>query len=124
MRRPDPGVYLEDIEHYAAAAIRYLGGCSLAQYQADDKTRAAVERALEITGEAMRKLAEHAPEVAARIPHSREIIGFRNVLAHGYADVDDEKVYKIAADNAPALLAAVRDVLKDFPEPAGRAPRE
>lgn len=91
MQRPDPGVYLEDIEYYAAAAIRYLGGCTLAQYLADEKTRSAVERALEIVGEATRKLREHAPDITERIPHAHEIIGFRNVLAHGYAQVDDER---------------------------------
>jgi len=116
MQRPDPGVYLEDIERYTEAAIRYLGGCTLNQYLADDKTRSAVERALEVAGEAMRKLAASAPEIAMRIPHSKSIIGFRNVLAHGYAEINDEKVFRIARDDAPELLAAVRAELKDFPE--------
>ena len=50
----DPGVHLEDIEHYAEAAMRFAAGCDLAAYLADDKTRAAVERALEICGGAFR----------------------------------------------------------------------
>lgn len=77
MPRRDPGVYLEDIEHYAAAAVRFMAGCSLQQYLADDRTRAAVERALEVCG----------------------------------------KVFDIAVNHAPALLAAVREALKDYPEP-------
>ena len=32
----DPGVYLEDIEHYAAAAVRFTSGFSLEQYLADE----------------------------------------------------------------------------------------
>jgi uncharacterized protein with HEPN domain len=48
MPQRDPGVYLEDIEHYAAAATRFIAGYSLEQYLADEKTRAAVERVLEI----------------------------------------------------------------------------
>ncbi len=40
----DPGVYLEDLEHYSAAAVRFTSGLSLEQYLADEMTRAAVER--------------------------------------------------------------------------------
>jgi uncharacterized protein with HEPN domain len=53
MPQRDPGVYLEDIEHYANAAVRFIASYSLEQYLADEKTRAAVERVLEICGEAM-----------------------------------------------------------------------
>jgi uncharacterized protein with HEPN domain len=56
MPQRDPGVYLEDIEHYAAAAVRFTSGFSLEQYLADEKTRAAVERVLEVCGEAMNNL--------------------------------------------------------------------
>lgn len=56
MPQRDPGVYLEDIEHYADAAIRFVAQYSLDEYLADEKTRAAVERVLEICGEAMNGL--------------------------------------------------------------------
>ena len=118
MSQRDPGVYLEDIEHYAAAAIRFTSGLSLEQYLADEKTRAAVERVLEICGEAMNSLYRIAPAVAEKIPHARDIIGFRNILAHGYAELDHNKVYDIAITDAPALLLAVQDALKAFPEPS------
>lgn len=118
MRPRDPGVYLEDIEHYALAAVRFAAGYELEQYLTDDKTRAAVERALEICGEAMRKLFEIAPAVAHEIPHARDIVGFRNILAHGYAQVDHAKVYAIAIADAPELLPAVRTALHRFPDPS------
>jgi uncharacterized protein with HEPN domain len=117
MPQRDPGVYLEDIEHYADAAIRFIAHYSLEQYLADEKTRAALERVLEICGEAMSAHYKVAPGAAERIPHARDIIGFRNILAHGYAEVDHNKVYDIAVRHAPKLLTAVREVLKDFPEP-------
>jgi uncharacterized protein with HEPN domain len=112
----DPGVYLEDIEHYADAAVRFMSGYSLEQYLADEKTRSAVERALEICGEAMNHLHKIAPAIADSIPHSRAIIGFRNILAHGYAELDHNKVYDIAVKYAPELLVAVRKALRAFPE--------
>jgi uncharacterized protein with HEPN domain len=76
-----------------------------------------VERVLEICGEAMNNLHKVAPAIANSIPHSRAIIGFRNILAHGYAELDHNKVYDIAVKHAPELLAAVRNALKAFPEP-------
>jgi uncharacterized protein with HEPN domain len=117
MTQRDPGVYLEDVEHYASAAIRFIGDHSLDQYLADEKTRAAVERVLELCGEAMSNLNKVAPAVAESIPHYRAIIGFRNILAHGYAELDRNKVYDIAVTHAPELLDAVRKALKDFPTP-------
>jgi len=117
MPQRDPGVYLEDIEYYADAAVRFIAHYSLDEYLADEKTRAAVERVLEICGEAMNGLHKAAPRIAERIPHWRDIIGFRNILAHGYAEVDHCKVYDIAVRHAPDLLSAVREALKQFPEP-------
>lgn len=117
MPQRDPGVYLEDIERYADAPVRFVRGYTLEQYRADEKTRAAVERVLEICGEAMNGLYKVAPAIAEKIPHSRDVIGFRNILAHGYAELDHNKVYDIAVRHASALLAAVRDALKQFPEP-------
>jgi len=115
-----PGVHLEDIEHYAEAAMRFAAGCDLAAYLADDKTRAAVERALEICGEAMRQLDRIAPDVARSIPHAREIIGFRNILAHGYAGLDHAKVFGVVTRDAPELLHAVREALQAFPDPGAQ----
>ena len=118
MSQRDPGVYLEDIEHYAGLAISFTTALSLEQYLADDKTRAAVERVLEVCGEALNQLYRIAPAVAEKIPHARDIIGFRNILAHGYAELDHTKVYNIAIAHAPALLRAVQEALKAFPAPS------
>ena len=37
MTQRDPGVYLEDIEYYASAAVRFLAGATLDQYLADER---------------------------------------------------------------------------------------
>ncbi len=55
---------------------------------------------------------------------SREIIGFRNILVHGYAELDHRKVYDVAVRHAPALLSVVKDALRAFPEPPGPAGHE
>jgi uncharacterized protein with HEPN domain len=118
MSQRDPGVYLEDIEHYAGLAIRFTTALSLEQYLTDAKTRAAVERVLEVCGEALNQLYRIAPAVASEDPACPDIIGFRNILAHGYAELDHTKVYNIAIAHAPALLRAVQEALKALPAPS------
>jgi uncharacterized protein with HEPN domain len=82
------------------------------------RLREAVERVLEVCGEAMTNLYRVAPTVAETIPHARDIIGFRNILAHGYAELDHNKVYNIAIAHAPQLLLAVQKALKAFDPPS------
>jgi uncharacterized protein with HEPN domain len=80
MPQRDPGVYLEDIEHYAAAAVRFTSGFSLAQYLADEKTRAAVERVLEVCGEAMSAGRSENPQLQINFTDPEKTIRFRRRL--------------------------------------------
>ncbi len=57
--------------------------------------RAAVERQFEIAGEALTQLARLDPGIAAQIADFRRIIAFRNLLIHGYADIDDRIVWAL-----------------------------
>lgn len=74
--------------------------------------RAAVERQFEIIGEALRRLLTEDPSTATRISEHARIIAFRNILAHGYADIDDRIVWGIVESNLPSLLAEVESLLK------------
>lgn len=69
--------------------------------------RHAVERNFEIIGEALKRLAERDPQIAARIGDHRQIIAFRNVLIHGYDLVDHALVWDTIESHVPILL---RDV--------------
>jgi uncharacterized protein with HEPN domain len=61
-------------------------------YKVDVLLRSGMERQLEITGEALNHLSRADPDLAARIPELANIVGFRNILAHGYVTVDDARV--------------------------------
>jgi len=74
--------------------------------------RAAVERQFEIIGEALRRLLADDPATGARISEHARIIAFRNILAHGYADVDDRIVWGLVESKLNALLAEVDALLK------------
>jgi uncharacterized protein with HEPN domain len=80
---------------------------------ADALLRSAVERQFEIIGEALAQLARRDPTRAAQVPDYRQVIALRNVLIHGYADVDDELVWALLTTRLPSLQAAVRQRLDD-----------
>lgn len=112
----EPAILLEDIERSLAASQRFIAGVTLDTYLANEEKRAAVERMLEIAGEALTRLLKIAPALSQRIPEHRSIIAFRNVLAHGYAELDHTKVYEVAHFKAPQLLATVRELLQEADE--------
>ena len=74
--------------------------------------RAAVERQLEIIGEAMAQLAKSDAPVAEGISEYRRIVALRNILIHGYADVDDRLVWDVVKTKLPVLSREVEALLK------------
>jgi uncharacterized protein with HEPN domain len=67
----------------------------------------AVERLLEIIGEAATSLSEDFRARHPAVPW-RDIIGLRVVLAHHYHRVDPGQVWAIAANEVPALVQVIR----------------
>ena len=73
--------------------------------------RQAIERNFEIIGEAVKRLAQYDPEVAASIGDYPQIIAFRNVLIHGYDLVDHSLVWSVVENQLPVLLRDVEALL-------------
>jgi uncharacterized protein with HEPN domain len=84
---------------------------TFATYAADQRLRWAVERGFEIVGEALTQLRKIDPATAQSITDWRAIIGFRNVLIHGYAAIQHDKTWDIAKRELPILLAEVEQLL-------------
>lgn len=95
--------YLSDIVEASDAIQDVLSGVDLAAYQKTRAIRSAVEREFITIGEAISVLGRFAPEVVNGISHARMIVGFRNVLTHDYAAVDDETVFALAQSDVPEL---------------------
>jgi uncharacterized protein with HEPN domain len=76
----------------------------------DRMLQLALEREFEIIGEALVRL-ERLDETALsqRIPHYRKIIGFRNLVAHGYDTIDDAALWDLDNNHVPELLIKVLD---------------
>ena len=75
--------------------------------------RSAVERQFEIIGEALTRLARLDEAIAQRISEYRRIIAFRNILVHGYAQVDDRLVWDIVETKLDALRGEVTSLLEE-----------
>ena len=99
--------YLDDMQRAANVLREFTAGRSFDQYRNDAMLRAAVERQFEIVGEAMARLARVEEAVATRISGYRRIIAFRNVLIHGYADVDDRLVWDVVETSLPTLVEEI-----------------
>jgi uncharacterized protein with HEPN domain len=104
--------YLFDIQRAASLLTEFTAGKGFDAYQNNAMLRAAVEREFEIIGEALAQLAKLDASVAARITDHRRIISFRNILIHGYADVDDRLVWDIVESKLPVLRYEVEALLK------------
>ncbi len=109
--QPESVKLLEDILEAGETIREIVAGKSIEDYRNEKVTRLAVERCFEIIGEAMRRLADRDPPIAARISDYARIIAFRNVLVHGYSLVKHETVWSVVQNELPRLLDEVKSLL-------------
>jgi uncharacterized protein with HEPN domain len=81
-----------DLDQAIDLINKFTAGKRFKDYQDDALLRSAVERQMEIIGEALNRLKKVDPIILVRISGYSRIIGFRNVLAHGYDSISDEIV--------------------------------
>lgn len=87
----------EEIESFTA-------GKDFADFCKDRLLQLAVERGFEIIGEALVRLERVDPDgLSKKIPEYRKIIGFRNIIAHGYDVIDDAALWDFVVNRIPEL---------------------
>lgn len=103
--------YLYDILKAIISIDSYFGEKRVfADYVKNDMLQKAVERQIEIIGEAVNKLSKIAPTV--NISNARRIIDTRNYVIHGYDKVSNEIIWGIVIKHLPKLKQEVEDLLK------------
>ena len=80
-------------------------------YQNDLRTKRAVERNIEIIGEAMSRILKENSEI--EISNSRKIVDVRNRIIHGYDSVSDDVIWGIVIRNLPVLQNEVEILLNE-----------
>jgi uncharacterized protein with HEPN domain len=89
----------------------FVTGMGFDGYMNDSKTRLAVERSFEIIGEALNRAYKEDPNTIETIENYRQIISFRNILAHCYDSIEDKIVWGIIEESLPVLLKKVETLL-------------
>jgi uncharacterized protein with HEPN domain len=112
--QPESAAYLWDVRAAGRRVATFTAELTQDSYAGDDLRKSAVERQLEIVGEALNKLRKADPEAADRIPDLSRIIGLRNILVHGYAVVDDTVVWAAATGRLPELLDVVDRLIAEL----------
>lgn len=104
---PDSAKLLWDAQQAVQKIKRFTADKTFAQYAVDDLLRSGVERQFEVVGEALNQLSRLDSATAAAIPDLPRIVAFRNVLIHGYANVDDRLVWGVIESSLGALHEAL-----------------
>ena len=113
MPPPDDRACLWDMRDYAERAARLVEGVNYDDYRANQALCLAVERAIEIIGEAARRLSLDTRQKHPEIPW-REIIAQRNVLAHRYDVIDPELTWLVASGELPTLVRSLDALLAEY----------
>ena len=108
--------HLWDMLDAAQQAAAFSVGTDLDHLLADARTRYAIERALEIVGEAAWRVSQDTTSRHPEIPW-QGIIGFRNVLAHEYGEIDYRRLYTVIKEGVPALIIALQRILDSLEKP-------
>ena len=108
---------LWDMLDAAKTANEFTRGLRFEEFLEDRKTRHAVERNLEIIGEAARCVSPETRDNLSDIPW-RSMIGLRNVLAHEYGEIRYEILWTIIQDKLGPLIVRLEAIgVNNPPDP-------
>jgi uncharacterized protein with HEPN domain len=100
--------HLADAEAAAGLALEFIGGLELAEYRASALVRSAVERQVEVVGEAFRRALNEDEGLRERLPDAALAVAIRNRIAHGYDSIDDAIVHETVSQRFAGLRDALR----------------
>lgn len=119
MKQRDVRVYLFDAREACDLVLQFTAGKELVDYIQDAMLRSAVERQLEIVGEALNRALQNDQSLSDKLPEIRKIVAFRNRLVHGYFSLSNHLVWRIVEAEVPPLRRALGLLL-----PTEEAPKD
>ena len=100
----DINIAIKQIYDFLPADIDYF------DFEKDIKTQKAIERNIEIIGEALNRILKVNPDIA--ISDSRKIVDTRNRIIHGYDSVTPDILWLIIKRSLPLLRDEITELLK------------
>lgn len=109
------GDFIEDIIDAMNKALKFIEGISYEEFARDDKTIFAVIRAIEVVGEAVKKIPEETREKYPEIPW-KGMAGMRDKVIHGYFGVDVRVVWDTVKKRIPEVKPLFERILSELEE--------
>ena len=108
--KPEVKKHLYDVKIAIQSIFDYLGDKpDFAKYQKNKLLRRAIERELEIIGEAMNRILKSDPDL--KIKNARRVVDTRNWVIHGYDKIDDVIIWGIITNHLPELQKEIQKYL-------------
>jgi len=114
-KHKDDRSYLWDMLEASRSARQFVQGKSFHEFLQNEILRLAVERKLEIVGEAARHISEEIKHNRPNIPW-KIIIGQRHVIVHDYDEIKYERLWNVCQKNLPALIGQLELLLSQLPD--------
>ena len=109
--------YIWDMLEAALSVREFVKDLTSQQFLRNRMVQAAVERQVEILGEAARRVSDPFKEAHPEIPW-RRIVGMRNVLAHEYGEIIQSRMWALTVDQIPELIVQLEPLVPSSPPAA------
>lgn len=102
--------YILDIQSVITEieSVKIKSGNNFQNFETEILLRRAIERDLEIIGEAIKKIIELEPTI--QISSARKIIGLRNIISHAYDSIEPEIIWGIIQRDIPILQTEINQI--------------
>ena len=97
---------IEEIEKFIEDTEKTYAG-----FKQNLMLKRAIERNLEIIGEAINRILARQPNI--EISNARKIVSLRNLVIHSYDSISNETIWSIVINNLPALKIEIQQLLDD-----------
>jgi uncharacterized protein with HEPN domain len=98
---------IEEVDNYFDEKER-----NFFEYKENVMLRRAVERDLEIVGEAINRIIKSDENFIDQISNARSIVGLRNQVIHAYDNISDENIWSVLITHLPKLKKEIDDLIE------------